>query len=222
MEIDIKLLQKSSLFKDISEKGIREALSLTGYTVRKYGKGEALIMHGYEAREVGILLSGELEAAKCDINGSRFIVAHIKPCDVFGDVLSVSSYAKSPVNVSAICSSCAVFIPTNKLYVPAFPASSERLQILHNLTCEIANKYFALDSRLELVLEKSLRMKIIHYLKMQLNATKCNVVTIGFTRTALAEYLGCERTALARELTRMQKDGIIKCDKKEITVINKI
>ena len=33
--------------------------------------------------------------------------------------------------------------------------------------------------------------------------------TIPFTRTELAEYLNCERSALSRELSRMQAEGLI-------------
>ena len=40
-------------------------------------------------------------------------------------------------------------------------------------------------------------------------AAHSNTFCIPLNRAQLAEYLGCERSALCRELSRMQKDGLI-------------
>ena len=44
--------------------------------------------------------------------------------------------------------------------------------------------------------------------------------TIPFTRTELAEYLNCERSALSRELSRMQAEGLIETYRSSFKILN--
>ena len=45
---------------------------------------------------------------------------------------------------------------------------------------------------------------------------------IPFTQTALAEYLGVNRSALSRELGRMQNEGLLVIDGKKIKIIDNL
>lgn len=65
-------------------------------------------------------------------------------------------------------------------------------------------KYFALDRRVGLLLEKRLRARLVQYLRTELVPCADGARVCPFSRTRLAEYLGCDRTALAREITRME------------------
>ncbi|MEG1103777.1 MAG: Crp/Fnr family transcriptional regulator [Oscillospiraceae bacterium] len=219
MEEFLPALQKSSLFGGIDAKDILDILSHTGYTLRNYKKGEVLILSGYEYREIGILLSGEIEAVKQSEGGDVFTISRISKSGIFCDVLSGSRHIKSPVTVSARCNCRAIYIPYNKLFAPLNVQSLAVSRLLQNLVGTISDKYFELDKRLSLVLLKSLRAKILRYLNGLSKKAECREFTVPFTRTAMANYLGCERSALSRELSRMQKDGIINIDKNKFTLL---
>ena len=55
----------------------------------------------------------------------------------------------------------------------------------------------------------SLREKVLHYLRTEALPAPGGAVRTPYTRAGLAAYLGCERSALCRELSRMQRDGLI-------------
>ena len=46
-------------------------------------------------------------------------------------------------------------------------------------------------------------------------------VTLPMNRTALAAYLGVDRTALAREVTRMQEEGLISVNKRRVRLLDR-
>ena len=76
----------------------------------------------------------------------------------------------------------------------------------------MADKYFALDRRVELLMLHSLREKVLHYLRTEALPAPGGAVRTPYTRAGLAAYLGCERSALCRELSRMRRDEILQID----------
>ena len=59
---------------------------------------------------------------------------------------------------------------------------------------------------------KALREKVLHYLRTEALPAPGGAVRTPYTRAGLAAYLGCERSALCRELSRMRRDGILQID----------
>ena len=66
--------------------------------------------------------------------------------------------------------------------------------------------------RVELLMLHSLREKVLHYLRTEALPAPGGAVRTPYTRAGLAAYLGCERSALCRELSRMRRDGILQID----------
>ena len=55
--------------------------------------------------------------------------------------------------------------------------------------------------------------RILSYLSQQALEQGHMPVTIPFSRQQLADYLGVDRSALSNELSKMQKDGILRVDR---------
>lgn len=83
------------------------------------------------------------------------------------------------------------------------------MQLLHNWLRTISDKYFALDRRLELLCCKSLRGRICLWLLEQREEAGADIFATSLTRAELASYLNCDRSALCRELGRMQEEGLV-------------
>ena len=66
--------------------------------------------------------------------------------------------------------------------------------------------------------QKSLRDRVYIYLS-SLPKDKNGYVKIPFTQTALAEYLGVNRSALSRELGRMQNEGLLVIDGRKMKTV---
>lgn len=202
------VLRQTSLFQGLSDRDLETLTDCFAPHVRRYERGELLLMAGYEAHEVGIVLEGEIVAAKPMPDGSAVVMAHMGPGGVFADVLA-GGRSKSPVNVSAASSCLVLYLPCEALLRPCGALHPAHLQLLHNWLRTISEKYFALDRRLELLCCKSLRGRICLWLLEQRDAAGADTFATSLTRAELASYLNCDRSALCRELGRMQEEGLV-------------
>ena len=202
----LPLLQNTTLFAGLSAAELSTLLSRLGASVRSYGKGEALVLAGEPSRRVGIVLSGELEAYRPAPGGARIPITHMGPGGVFGDVLGGSSL-DSPVTVVASAPCEVLLFPYEKLLQPDGSAARQRL--LQNLVRTISDKYFLLSRRVDLLVMKTLRAKVCAYLLSEAEQQGSMTFTIPFSRIQLADYLNCDRSALSRELSLMQRDGLL-------------
>ena len=202
----LSLLQRTPLFAGIDATALPSLLAGLGAVVRSYGRGERLVQAGHPSHRVGILLSGELEAYRPAPDGSHVPIARFDPGGVFGDVLSGSSLS-SPVTVQAACPCDVLLLPYQQLLCP--DDSPERQRVLQNLVRTISDKYFLLSRRVDLLVLKSLRAKVCAYLLSEAERTGSTTFTIPYSRIQLADYLNCDRSALSRELSIMQHDGLL-------------
>ena len=218
MENYLPLLQSTSLFAGISAGELRPLLSELGACIRSYGRGEALVQAGAPSRRVGVVLTGSIEAYRPAPGGARIPITHMGPGGVFGDVLGGSSL-DSPVTVVASAPCEVLLFPYEKLLQPDGSAARQRL--LQNLVRTISDKYFALDRRVELLICKSLRARISLWLLDEAHRAGSDTFTTPLTRAGLAEYLNCDRSALSRELSRMQHDGLIETWRSSFKLLDK-
>lgn len=191
-------LQKISL--------IKEKLRAVEYT---YGNGEIIIRQGASIENIGIVLSGEIEAAHYRSDGTYTIIATLGRCDVFADFLAADGAVHSPATVYAKGTCRVLLIPFNSLY-SFFPGlEQEQRLLLLNLSKIYAEKYFELKDRLVCVSAPTIREKILSYLNLMSEKAQSNIFTIPFNREMLANYLSVDRSALSRELSKMKNEGII-------------
>ena len=201
----LPLLQTTTLFAGLSAAELSTLLSRLGASVRSYGKGEALVLAGEPSRRVGIVLSGELEAYRPAPGGVRIPIARVEPGGVFGDVLGGSSLS-SPVTVLAAAPCEVLLLPYERLLSDGSPAHQ---RVVQNLVRTISDKYFSLSHRIDLLVMKSLRAKVAAYLLSEAARAHSLTFSIPFSRIQLADYLNCDRSALSRELSTMQREGLI-------------
>ena len=202
----LSLLCSTSLFNGLTAEELQTLLSQLGAVVRSYGKSEALVLAGEPSRRVGIVLNGELEAYRPGPQGTRIPITHMEPGGVFGDVLGGSSRT-SPVTVVASVPCEVLLIPYEQLLLS--DGSPAHQLALRNLVRTISDKYFSLSRRVDLLVLKSLRAKVCAYLLSESERAGSLTFSIPFSRIQLADYLNCDRSALSRELSQMQRDGLL-------------
>ena len=185
--------------------------------MRTYSRGETLVLAGQSNRRVGVVLSGELEAYHPGPEGARVPITRVEPGGVFGDVLGGSSLA-SPVTVLAATACEVLLVPYEQLLLSDGSPAHQR--VLQNLVRTISDKYFLLSRRVDLLVLKSLRAKVCAYLLNESERAGSLTFSIPFSRVQLADYLNCDRSALSRELSLMQKDGLLDTFKSSFKLLN--
>jgi len=216
----ISVLQKSTLFTDIISQDFESLITCLSPSTKHFSKNEILLITGDTVRHIGIILSGTACAYLEHINGSQILMSNLTPASVFGEILVSTRTHKSPVTIYAKTDVAAVFIEYNQLFSICDKACAAHRMFLQNVLRIIADKYFRLFDRINILQEKTLRAKIIAYLHTLRDGSTTITVTIPFTKTVLANYLMANRSALSKELRKMEDEGIITINGRIVKFLN--
>ncbi len=212
------ILKSAPLFAGIDAQHLAALLPSLSPTVQGFAGGEVILRAGAQSSRIGILLEGQLTALRFSPDGTAMPIPAMAAGSIFGDVLGGASIA-SPVTIQAACDCTVLWLPYAALLQPQSAPCPAHGVLLQNLLRSISDKYFDLTLRLDFLVLKSLRAKLSAYLLHQASAAGSNTFAIPFTRATLANYLNCERSALCRELGRMQQEGLIETYQKSFKLL---
>ena len=88
-----------------------------------------------------------------------------------------------------------------------------------NLLTVATRKNLILSGRSFHTAPKTIRGRVLAYLNSVSLQKKNTEFDIPFDRQQLADYLNLERTALSKELGKMQREGLIECRKNHFRLI---
>ncbi len=214
----ISILQSAPLFAGIDAQSLSELLPTLSPQTQRFAKGNLILRAGQHSERIGILLEGTLEAYRLSPDGTAMPVPAMATGSVFGDVLGGASVA-SPVTIIATSDCEILWLPYQTLLCPQSTPTAAHSAMLQNLLRSISDKYFDLAHRIDLLVLKSLRAKLSAYLLSEAAKAGSNTFIIPFTRAKLANYLNCERSALCRELGRMQQEGLLETYQKSFKLL---
>lgn len=200
--------KRPSIFRTIEEAEYQDLVS--GGCVRRaeYQKGQVLFHTGDKTREFGILLEGEIYIENIDVWGTRLILHTIGAGQSFAETYA---FCNEPmmVDVTAARPSKVLFVDLGVLLTPGNYGKSWYPKLLQNLLVLSAQKNLAWSHRMFCITSKSIRTRVMTYLSTEAVRRGTMEFTIPFNRQQMADYLNVERSALSKELGRMQKEGIL-------------
>ncbi len=216
--MDNELLKNTYLFRDFTDNELSEALTFLSAREACYKKGETVIMLGSPITEFAIVLSGGVQISCDDINGNQIIMMSVSKGGMFAESLSVTKSPESPIYAVAT-------EDTRLLWLKIAPilknsASPLDTKITTSFITALAAKCLSMNDRVQILSKKSIREKVITYFSQLSEHTKSDEITVPLSREDMASYLGVERSALSRELSNMQRDGIISYNKNHFKIIH--
>jgi len=209
-------VQKVALFQGISDDEYLTLINCLSPQVKHFAKNEILLLTGDYVHHVGIILDGEACAYLSNVDGSHTLISSLMPMSVFGEVLASTRTHKSPVTIYAVSDVSVALIDYQNIYSMCETACSAHRIFLQNMIKTIGDNYFSLFDRIAILREKTLRAKLKAYLYTLSDNGKTTTVTIPCSKTMLADYLLVNRSALSKELRKMECDGLITINRREI------
>ena len=210
-------IRKCYLFDGIEDEQLIDAIKLLNGRIKKVAKDDYVVQLGGTIQYAGLLLKGKIESSFQNENFDQITMHTFTGGYLFGEGLVINHAKNSPVQVRAVEDSVVLFIDLEMIYAAA-DNSPIRNILAGNLIKSLAKKNLILNQKVRILSQKSLRDRIFIYLRT-LPKDKDGYVRIPFTQTALAEYLGVNRSALSRELGRMQNEGLLVIDGKRIKIM---
>ncbi len=200
-------LSSTMLFRGMSREEIETALTCLNAEVKRYRKGETILFAGEPCAKMGLLLKGSVIIENYDIWGNRSILSHVGEGQLFAEIYALLKDEPLLVDVTAHSDCAAVFL--NVADLNAEGGESWCVKFTANLLTIIAQKGLVLSSRIFHTAPKTIRGRVTAYLNSVSLQKNAGEFDIPFDRQQLADYLNIERSALSKELSRMQREGLI-------------
>lgn len=221
MEINsqlFSLLRKNPLFVGVPDEKMEPIINCLNGRRKYFDKRALLFQSGSPVSCLGIVLSGCVETFMPGTDGSFLLLSQAGPGELFAQALTIARNNRHAFQIYA-CDSTEILFLT----VPEFTAMknihcTHRFQVMENLMKLVAEENMDMMLKFQILSQKSLRQKLLLYFSILSAEQSSSRILLSFGRDKLASFLGCDRSALSRELSRMQQDGLIECSRRAVTL----
>lgn len=217
-QMDTRQLQKAMLFRGMTEEEITEAVQVLEANEKRYEKGETLLIAGSITERMGLVLEGSVTIESNDAWGNRTIISHVGKGQVFAETYALLENEPMPVDVTASEDCRVLFLRSGRIQSLKNNPEPWALKYITNLLTISAHKNLILSGRSFHTAPKSIRGRVMSYLNSVSLQKHSQEFDIPFDRQQLADYLNLDRSALSKELGKMQNDGLISCRKNHFII----
>ncbi|WP_194608159.1 Crp/Fnr family transcriptional regulator [Clostridium vitabionis] len=226
----LKVLRKSHVFDGISDKNIAALLACLGTSVRTYSAGNYLIMESDSVQYVGLVLEGRVSMQKEDALGNLTYMTDIRSGELLGESFSLGFSTRSLVHFVAVSDCRVLFLPLWKILHVCGNQCAFHSQLIVNMFSLLSEKNKRLMEKLHIISQPTIRGRLLAYFQNEAGKISSSPIadetaksgyclTLRYSRRELADYLSVNRSALSRELSRMQAEGILRIEGKQVTVL---
>ena len=217
--MDTAILLKMPLFRGFTEKELSKALSSFVAKEQNFKKGNVILSAGSTPGVIGIVISGSITILSDDIWGNRTILSNVKSGGLFAEAYALLEDEPLLVDVMANEDCSILFLNIKKTLSPSKSPESWNYKFIQNLLLISSRKNLILSGRSFHTAPKTIRGRVMSYLNAISLQKGAKEFDIPFARQQLADYLNLERSALSKELGKMQKEGIISTRKNHFKLL---
>ena len=214
--MDYTVLENSTLFQGVEANVLRGYLEETPHHIQCYDKEETIFHLMDPALRIGIILEGRVEAQKSFPNGSQVNVSVRGPGEMIGPAAVFSKSQRYPCDIVALEPATLMMLRKEDL----LSLMQKDVKILQNFTTEIASATYMLQQRLELLSYSGIAQKAAFWLLMQVRQTGKTAVQIPDSMSRWAMIMNVSRPSLHREMKKLEEEGIIRYERKNIYVLD--
>lgn len=221
MQNHIQMLKNTFICKGLTDEEFEYFVSKANIKMRKYRKNEFIFMEMEKPEKLFVLVEGYISVYRDTMSGKMLPIADIVDSgDIFGEVYLYMQKPKYDLNAVAKCESLVMTLDSHIFNLPEDDVHMAYYKITKNLLTMFARKAYILNSKIQVLNSGSLRQRIVRYIT---NCEEQNgVVQMLLTREEMADFLNTTRPSLSRELSNMQKEGLIEIKGKNMFLLDKV
>lgn len=217
----IPILEKTSLFSNISSSDIQFILNCLSFKVSSYKKDEFILHAGENTDLLGIIIKGKVLILKDDFWGNRSIISEVSEGFPFAEAYAFISTIPLEISVLASTDCTILFLDVKKIIQTCSMSCNFHNQLIYNLLSDVSKKNMILTKKIEHMSKKTIREKLLSYLSAESQKNKNASFKIPFTRQQLADYLSVDRSALSNELSKLMREGVLIFKKNDFILLDK-
>ena len=214
----VEELRGCPLFRDIAPEDLQAMLGCLSAREAAPRRGDFILRTPDAHPLLGVVLEGEVEMISEDSFGKKSLLSVLPVGSIFGESYTCAKARNRTIAYQARTHSRVLLLDYGRILHACKLVYRFHHRMIENMVELIAEKNLTLVEKLEVVSRTTIREKLLTYLARQAEAAGARTFTIPMGRTALAEYLCTDRSAMTRELARMRDEGLIDYTKRTFTL----
>lgn len=206
-------IKNSPIFFGLSEEELKEMLSCFHARVKTYENGEMIIRQGDVISNIYLILEGNVNIEKDSYWGRRIIVSQLGINDNIALAFVASKNVESSIDAISVGKSKLLILKYEKCTTMCQNVCTKHKLLINNFFEILSKENIELIQKIENISQKTIREKLLTYFSNEARKNKSNIFEIPYNRQDLADYLNIDRSAMSFELSKMQKENLIKYEK---------
>ena len=186
--------------------------------VKFFSKNDVITTYIEKRNQVCILIEGEADLIRYDVNGNKTIIRHFTKNDIFGELFHPTN-TNNELFVLAKKDCKVLFYIYDDLFSKCKKNCPFHKELYDNFNRFFLNNIIDLNTRIEHLTKRNTRDKLLSYFNLKSSKTHGKTISIPFSYTDLADYLSVDRSAMMRELKFLEEDGFIKRSANKVTLL---
>ena len=182
-----------------------------------FAKETLLALQDEPCNRLIILLEGSVKTEMTDHSGRVIRVEDVFAPNPLAILFLFGHNNRFPVQVTAREDVTALVIPKQAV-LNMLVLNQTLLKNYLDISAEFAIR---LSRKLHFMSFRTIRQKLAMYIIELSKEAHSDTVTLDKTKSAIAEYFGVSRPSLERELTAMQRDGLLNAENRKIEIKNR-
>ena len=221
-------LSACPLFAGMAEEELACALRFFEAKMAEYRRGEFLNRIGDPLPWFGLVVTGSIQVYMDDYDGHHMIMANVGPGETFAESLCYLGRS-APIYICAVSDAVVLQLSCKKLKSCAAGAGQcdgscgcggvqSCAAYTQRFVTMLAGRTLAMNDRIQILSRPTLRGRLVTFFSQYVRRAGKSFA-IPFDRADMAAYLGTDRSALSRELGRMQREGLLRFRKNRFEVL---
>ena len=201
-------LQELPLFRDVSPEEVERFITATGATIERVGKGKRILEAYEENHNIGVIVEGEAQVLTEDRFGNENVSHNLERGAMVGSNSAIMPQIPNDTAIQALTTVLVLWIPYKALLTAGTKLGRTHGLVMKNMLEAFCKKNVLMVQKIKILSQKTLRERLILYLLYkEQRQGKARVQVPG--RVQLAKELECNRSALTREISSMQAEGLL-------------
>jgi len=209
------IIKNHLLFSGLNENDYQRALRFYEAVEKPYKRGDILNRLGDTLPAFGLVLEGSVQVYMYDYDGQPIIMAQVNPGGTFGESLCFLR-EEALVMIEAVTDLKILWLKTENMKRETHDPLEQDL--FRRFSAMLAHRALAQNRRIQVLSKNTLRAKLITFFS-QYAQRHGSDFDLPLNRNSLALYLGTDRSALSRELSRMRNEGLLSYKRNHFTLL---
>lgn len=214
------MLRGKRLFFGLSDSEIYTFLQHSKPYYLPLGSGQKAGLEEKYSHMIAVVISGDVVIFSIDSEGNKTLIKNITDGESSGTLYSFLDYSNALIELEGREESEVILIEPESLFTANESIAVIQQKMLVNLIAAQKDLFQSLSEHLYCLAQRSIRDKIIRYLKFYRDRSQSDEFDIPLTREELASYLAVDRASLSRSLSELKRGGAIDFGKNRFKILN--